>query len=959
MGELQDLDSDSDQITDWAEYAMEGYSPTNSASAGADDYLVLSNALAAANATISVSAVMPAAFESTGEAACFRVERNGTLDALTVNFAMGGFTNGTRGSASAGDYALKDAAGNPLGGSITLPFGSTGAEVFIEPVDDAVDEVPEVVSLQLLPDAGYVLGASNLAMVTVNDAEDTPENEKLFFAYMTTQGAATTASGYSVLYLSGDNATARVSVFPVTSGNLTSPEIEKHIHSGETGQIFEQFDVKDAQGSIVTNEFGEPIPVIGTVLDYNVSVDFMQLAAGFTNNQQFLDMLLAGNIFINIHTANFPHGEIKGFYNRQTGSTELVVPPAPPPITALSSNDLVRDVTRFLTQATFGPTGQEVSNLVYSVTNTFNGDRMAAYTNWIDTQFALDQTSVYDYTKAANNQEWELLGYGAYTNTLFPPYPANSYPLGQPRHNNRRRGHWLLMIKAHDQLRQRMAFAWSQIMVVSEANAKVKNNQYGAAKYYDMLAENADDTYRELLGDVSYHPIMGKYLSHLKNEKEVLDGMGNVLVSPDENYAREIMQLFSIGLIRRHLDGTIKLGPDGLPIPTYDNADITELARIFTGLSFSKYANNVDSSTNSYTLLDNYYFERGDGNRYYGGRFEYPMKMFGDRHDPGAKLILDDVSINNTNIVDLSDRGVQDIEDALDAIHAHSNVAPFISRLLIQRLVTSNPSAGYIYRVARVFEDNGSGVRGDLKAVTKAILLDYEARSLDLIDDVGYGKQKEPLIRYVALLRAFAAASELALSDLSAYGYPAGQLDNFPAGTSRYRFGDTDGTLGQTPLGAPSVFNWFLPDYTPGGAIAAAGLKAPEFQITTESSVIKSINYHNSICQWNYGQGGTPLVGDDPDLKEDHIVLDRASLIGLHDTSITNGASQQEAVTLVVDHIDALLMAGRFKVKYESAAEPNPRSIIIEAMLPTSNSDTRIRDILYLMSTCADYNIQK
>ncbi len=113
------------------------------------------------------------------------------------------------------------------------------------------------------------------------------------------------------------------------------------------------------------------------------------------------------------------------------------------------------------------------------------------------------------------------------------------------------------------------------------------------------------------------------------------------------------------------------------------------------------------------------------------------------------------------------------------------------------------------------------------------------------------------------------------------------------------------------------------------------------------------------MCQWNYGQGGNPLFGDDASLKEDHIVLDRAALIAMHDLSITNGATQAEAISLVVDHVDTLLMAGSFKAKYESAAEPNPRSIVIDAMLPTSNSDTRIRDILYLMSTCPDNMVQK
>ena len=513
------------------------------------------------------------------------------------------------------------------------------------------------------------------------------------------------------------------------------------------------------------------------------------------------------------------------------------------------------------------------------------------------------------------------------------------------------------MAAAHDQLRQRLAFAWSQILVVSDRDSYVQAYHKGAANYYDMLSRHADGSFRQLLEDVSYHPIMGTHLSHLKSAKAKLDTEGRVLVSPDENFARELLQLFSIGLTEIHLDGSTKLALDGNPIPTYENSDILELSRVFTGLSFSMYA-IYNAETNDYVLHENTSFTRYNGDRHHSQTFEHPMKIFGDNHDPDPKFFLG-AEINNTNITDLAERGVQDIEDTLDTISQHPNVAPFICRRLIQRLVTSNPSAGYLYRVSLTFEDNGEGVRGDLKAVTKAILLDPDARNLGRTTESGYGKLKEPLIRYVSLLRAFEGHSQLPLADLTVYGYPTNQLDNFAANTTRLRFGDTTTALGQSPLSAPSVFNWFEPDYADGGALQIAGLKAPEFQIASESAVIDTVNFHNSICRGSTGQGTTPLPGADGGSYADHVMLDFGSMIELYDVAITNGVSHAEAVSSLVDHIDTLLMCGSFKRQYEHAPEPNPRSMVIEAVLPISETEAQIRDMLYLMSTCVDFNIQK
>ncbi|WP_052573978.1 DUF1800 family protein [Haloferula sp. BvORR071] len=306
--------------------------------------------------------------------------------------------------------------------------------------------------------------------------------------------------------------------------------------------------------------------------------------------------------------------------------------------------------------------------------------------------------------------------------------------------------------------------------------------------------------------------------------------------------------------------------------------------------------------------------------------------------------------------------GQADLDAALDIIFAHPNVAPFISRQLIQRLVTSNPSRGYVYRVAQKFENNGSGTRGNLKAVIKAILLDPEARDLQLVQQVGYGKQKEPIVRYIQLLRAFDGKSALPLSALSAYGYPEGQLDNFPTGTTLYRYPNTDDALGQTPQNAPTVFNWFLPGFNPGGELAAAGLVAPELQLSTETGVIRTANYANTIIQNNDGQNVNRLVGS-TDALEENVKLDRSTYEQLYDARITAGDSVAQAATVVLDQLDLLLTAGNFKASYAAAATPNPRSIVINTVASldpaTTTTAARVKELLYLLATSPEYVNQK
>ena len=354
---------------------------------------------------------------------------------------------------------------------------------------------------------------------------------------------------------------------------------------------------------------------------------------------------------------------------------------------------------------------------------------------------------------------------------------------------SRRMAWWHHTITAPDELRQRVAFALSEIFVVSDNVDTLLVYPGALSSYYDMLLNSSFGNFRDLLRSVTLHPAMGFYLSHLNNGKS---NPGNNTF-PDENYAREVMQLFSIGLFELNNDGS-RVFENGEPVPTYSNVDIREFAKIFTGLSY------------------------GGPGAFFGNdtpNFAVPMRMFDEAHEPGAKNLL------GGTVVPAGQSGIEDIESAIDNLFMHPNVGPFIGRQLIQRLVTSNPSPAYVERVANAFNDNGTGVRGDMRAVIRAVLLDPEATApADRSSD--FGKLREPAVRYAAMLRQLGAESDDGF--IFNTGYLLQELGK------------------QHPLSSPSVFNFYLPAHSPAGEIAAAGLVAPEFQILTSNSVVGMTN---------------------------------------------------------------------------------------------------------------------
>jgi uncharacterized protein (DUF1800 family) len=452
-----------------------------------------------------------------------------------------------------------------------------------------------------------------------------------------------------------------------------------------------------------------------------------------------------------------------------------------------------QDAARFLTQASFGPTPDAITEV-----------KALGFNGWLNDQLVKPlpaQTNLAYFDM--RNAEWMALPGGGGR--------AGPDDLTDPI--------WRNAIAGSDQLRQRVALALSEIFVVS-LNDTCGHFGRGYASYMDMLVRNALGDFRQLLQDVTTHPIMGCYLSHVANQKD--DPVtGRV---PDENFAREVMQLFSIGLYQLNIDGTPVLS-NGQPVQSYGPADIAGLARVFTGFSW-----------NCPMPYDDGCFVRGSswaGMQSDPDMWVKPMVSYDRFHSTLEKRFLG-------KVIPAQDaaNAWASMRFALDTLAAHPNVGPFLGKQLIQRLVTSNPSPAYVARVASAF--NAS--KGNLGVTVQAVLMDREARNTAaaLASD-SFGKVREPILRMTAILRALDGRSM----------------------TGRFNVGWTpepERGLNQAPLMAPSVFNFFRPGYVvPGSLSATRGLVAPELQIANETSVA---GYANNIgALLTYGQGSIPNFG--------------------------------------------------------------------------------------------------
>ncbi|MBL8327979.1 MAG: DUF1800 domain-containing protein [Rubrivivax sp.] len=496
---------------------------------------------------------------------------------------------------------------------------------------------------------------------------------------------------------------------------------------------------------------------------------------------------------------------------------------------------LPRQAASFLNMATFGATSASLNDLLAA----------GSYKAWLEQQMNMPvQTS-----------HWNTL---AALYTPRPTFPALSYGVNPA-------GEWIIpvmwraYISSPDQLRKRVGAALLEVFVINERVALIglQNNQYSAAGYIDMLERHAFGNFRDLLEDVALSPTMGNFLSHRGNRKASYDAHGVEIRQPDENFARELLQLFSIGLVELNADGTPRL-VNGAPVETYTQSDIFNLARVFTGWDY-------DNSVTGFERLR-------------ARMVEYP-----NLHSPEAKRFLGLTIAAGTG-------GRASLKQTLDHLFQHPNVGPFIGRQLIQRLVTSNPSPAYVARVSAVFADNGQGVRGDMKAVIRSILTDPEALSGPDSEDmpqVHGGKLREPTMRVVAVARVLGARSTQPL-------FPLGNLTESVPG------------VGQTPVNSPSVFNFFRPGYVPPASeVASAGLVAPEFQIVTGSQIISSINFINTMIADEarvFEYAGMPelqaLANDPPELLARAILLLTGRGHGI-------GPAAREAMTAALTEIPA------------------------------------------------------
>ena len=549
------------------------------------------------------------------------------------------------------------------------------------------------------------------------------------------------------------------------------------------------------------------------------------------------------------------------------------------------------DAARLLTQATFGAPLAEISRVALMTP--------AAY---LEEQFSVAQTP--HLTTVRND----------------PFYPTEPYSVMMP-------SIWKQYFEAPDQLRQRVVTALSQIMVISLNNNTIGDQACGSASYLDLLGANAFGNFRNLLKDITLSPAMGEYLD-MKGSAKADPALNSI---PSENYARELMQLFSIGTVMIGIDGSVQLDSMGKPINTYSEATAQQVARALTGWN---HAGQDQTKPWRWLYPDVPYPSEPVSAAKACTAWSLPMAPWtatyrsaddkrdiaGGAHDSNAKTLLTyPGSVGYSQNVPAGQTPMQDVDAVVDNLFNHPNVGPFIGEQLIKRMVTSNPNRSYVARVAGAFNNNGAGVRGDMKAVIRAILLDPEARAPRSTQANAFGKLREPILRFTHLHRAFGAT-------MAGGSY-----------RSIYDLGGSD-SLGQSPLHAGSVFNFYHPDYTPSGPLAVAQLVGPEFEITNSATISGFMDFSKYGIIGGFNQSST-----DPNTR----------LQPIYDSYIALASNP----AAMIDAMNLTLLSAGMSVQFRS------QLVDVVTRLTDSNATTqateRFKTALWLIMNSPEYSIQK
>ncbi len=598
--------------------------------------------------------------------------------------------------------------------------------------------------------------------------------------------------------------------------------------------------------------------------------------------------------------------------------------------TSLPADNQSQKAFRLLLQATFGPQKKDLERIIE-----------IGETAWIEEQLNYDSAyQTQNDSNCSNLERYREIAKMAEPETYTDNTSFNNNFHG--RTADYQSSAWFeKALHAPDQLRYRVAFALSELLVVSGAKQRTRFRGDSLAYYDDILAKNAFGNFRDLLNEVTLSPAMGIFLSHQGNKKY----MSNTKTHPDENFAREVMQLFSLGLWKMHDNGSA-VESGGTLVPAYTQDDVEQLARVMTG----------------YDLVGNSKY--GRTHRGAGEEWSTPMEFTGTWHDFDNKSFLSKTINEDSDNVS----SPTDLKNALDIIFNHQNVGPHVAKHLIMRLVTSNPSAAYIERVAQKFNDNGSGVKGDLKAVVRAVLTDDEARGTEYQTNKNFGKAKEPLLAWTQFLRAFDVKP----------------LDGWKSRTNAkmsnvYNFPWMETVLGQAPLRSDTVFNFFSPDFVPADShFDNESMVAPELQIQSDTILIKFNNYISNAFQifeknkivdkgddlTSFGNSRKSnqfnyYINVDEELDVFELALDgdkNGDFAGLSDN---NDPKKSEAVVELLKHLDLKLTGGKLPTEYHDVIKEHLLTVNWNSSKNKTEALAIIRDAVMLIVTSSQFMIQK